>query len=182
METFKMELKNQTITRDNGSDIPKVIKSSPITSHFRQLGNTLSQSALGNAVVGKNALCEIRRKAHLPYLSCQKDEIGFGPYDEPREYLAFIKSQARQIQQGRLTVEEADYRILAKGNEIEQRFKEEFAAAERKQQMQRRRTITIDQPPPIPNYSQPQFTGPNAHELIMRCQGAVDFVTGRCIQ
>ena len=31
---------------NNGSDTPKVIKSIPITSHFRQLGNTLSQSAL----------------------------------------------------------------------------------------------------------------------------------------
>src|SRR4030095_2823975 len=31
---------------DNGSDTPKVIKSIPITSHFRQWGNTLSQSAL----------------------------------------------------------------------------------------------------------------------------------------
>jgi hypothetical protein len=85
----------------------------------------------------EKTLCvKSEEKPIIPYPSCQKDEIGIGPYDEAREYLSFIKSQARQIQQGRLTVEEADYRILAKGNEIEQRFKEEFAAAERKQQMQ----------------------------------------------
>jgi hypothetical protein len=137
----------------------------------------------------KTRCVKSEEKPIIPYPSCQKDEIGIGPYDEAREYLSFIKSQARQIQQSRLTVEEADYRILAKGNEIEQRFKEEFAAAERKEEMQkqtraleRRQTIIINQPPPIPDYSQPQFTGPNPHELIMRCQGrAVDFVTGRCM-
>jgi hypothetical protein len=135
--------------------------------------------------------CVKWEKPIIPHPSCQKDEIGIEPSNETREYISFIKSQARQIQQGRLTVEEADYRILAKGNEIKQRFTEEFAAAERTKQMrkqtpalERGQTIIINQPPPIPDYSQPQpqFSGPNPHELIMRCQGrAVDFVTGRCM-
>src|SRR5262245_61291399 len=124
----------------------------------------------------------VKSEPIIPYPSCQKDEIAIGPSDEAREYLAFIKSQARQIQQGKLTVEEADYRILAKGNEIEQRFRDEFAAAERTKQMRKQtQPYIINQPPPIPNYSQPQSSGPNPHELIMRCQGAVDFVTGRCM-
>ena len=66
-------------------------------------------------------MCKIRRKSPLSLIPlAKKDEIGIGLYDEAREYLSFIKSQARQIQQSRLTLEEADYRILAKGNEIEQ--------------------------------------------------------------
>jgi hypothetical protein len=58
-------------------------------------------------------------------------------YDEGREYLAFMKSQMMNWAEKEVSWQEADYRVIAKGNETNRRFKEEFASKGRQQELEK---------------------------------------------
>jgi len=60
-----MEYDNPAVIRpDNGSDTLRVSRTIPITSHFRQLGNTLSQSVV--VVSAMESLTDTTKRISVP--------------------------------------------------------------------------------------------------------------------